>query len=149
MEMKRAARFRAAMHILIFLNFATSSVFAQTSGGTILGKIADPSGAILPGVAVTIKNVATGITRFVLTNESGSYNAANLQPGPYEVLAELPSFTAGHRKDISLNVGNEIVIDLVLQIEGGGEIVDVTAQDSKIDLVAATVNRTVEGSTIR
>jgi len=142
MEIKRVAS------ILIFF-FAASAGWAQTAGGTILGKAADPSGAVLPGVAVTITNPATGIMRSVLTNESGSYSAANLQPGTYEISAELPGFATGRRRDVSLNVGNEIVVDFSLQIEGVGQHVEVTEQDTKIDLVAATVSRTVEGSTIR
>jgi hypothetical protein len=148
MEIKRVGR-RVCAAIIPILSLLASVVLAQTAGGTILGKVADPSGAILPGVAITIKNTATGIMRSVLTNESGAYSAANLQPGTYEVLAELPSFATGRRTGVNLNVGNEVVIDFALQIEGVGEKVDVTTQDSKIDLVAATVSRTVEGSTIR
>jgi hypothetical protein len=148
MEIKRTVRSVAATFLLITY-LSASAVFAQTAGGTILGKVTDPSGAVLPGVAVTITNTATRIMRSVLTNESGSYTAANLQPGTYEILAELPSFTSGRRAGVNLNVGNEVVIDIALQIEGVGEKVDVTTQDTKIDLVAATVSRTVEGSTIR
>jgi hypothetical protein len=148
MEIRKAARLLTATLILI-LNLTPSSVFAQTAGGGILGKVTDPSGAILPGAVITIKNTATGITRSMLTNESGTYSAANLQPGTYEVLAQLPSFAVGRRTDVNLNVGNEIVIDFALQVAGVTDRVEVMAQDTKIDLIAATVSRTVEGSTIR
>ena len=134
--------------VLVITIFAVSAL-AQTAGGTILGRVTDQSGAILPGADITIKNVATGITRGVLSNEAGLYNAANLQPGTYEVTVELPSFTVGHRTNIELNVGSEVALDFELRVEGSTESVEVTAQDSKVDLIAAVVNRTVEGVTIR
>lgn len=148
MGITRVTRKWGPLVVLMFC-FVTADGLAQTAGGTILGKVMDQSGAILPGAAVTIKNVATGITRAVLSNETGVYSAANLQPGSYEVMVELPSFAVTVRKGINLNVGNEIVIDFELRVEGSTETVEVTAQDAKIDLIAATVNRTVEGATIR
>src|SRR6185295_17178460 len=134
---------------LVFVSFPISGLDAQTAGGSILGKITDLTGALLPGVAVTIKNTETGITRSVLTGETGSYNAANLQPGIYQVMAEMPSFSVGLKKDVNLNVGGEVAIDFELRIESVSSSVDVTAEDTKVDLVASTVNRTVDGSTIR
>src|SRR5215467_3943240 len=134
--------------LLIFF-FIAAAVFAQTAGGTILGKVTDQTGAILPGADITIKNTATGVTRAVLSNETGLYNAANLQPGTYEIKVELPSFAIEIRKDINLNVGSEIVIDFPLHVAGANESVEVTAQDAHVDLIASTVGRTVEGTTIR
>src|SRR5579883_721204 len=135
--------------LVLFVCLFSTKVPAQTAGGTILGKITDQSGAILPGTDITIKNAATGITRSVLSNESGLYSAPNLQPGTYEIKAELPSFAVELRKDINLNVGNEIVIDFAMRVAGSTESVEVTAQDSRVDLIASTVSRTVEGTTIR
>ena len=81
--------------------------------------------------------------------ESGLYSAANLQPGTYEVKVELPSFAVELHKDINLNVGSELVIDFALHVAGSTETVEVTAENSNVDLVASTVSRTVEGTTIR
>lgn len=134
---------------IVFISLWATAALAQTAGGTILGKITDESGAILPGTAVTIKNVATGVTRSMLSNESGIYNAANLQPGTYEIQAELPSFAIGTRRGIEVNVGSEIVIDIAMKVAGSTENVEVTSQDTHIDLIASTVSRTVEGNTIR
>jgi hypothetical protein len=139
----------AALTALLLINLLATGTFAQTAGGTILGKVTDLTGAILPGVAVTIKNVETGITRAVLTGETGVYNAANLQPGIYQVTAELPAFSVGVKKDIKLNVGSEAAIDFQLHIESVTSSVDVTAEETQVDLIASTVNRTVDGSTIR
>src|SRR5262245_23799692 len=82
----------------ILLIFNVASVYAQTAGGTILGRVTDLTGAVIPGAAITIKNTETGIMRSVLTGETGVYNAANLQPGTYLVTAEMPSFSTGMKK---------------------------------------------------
>src|SRR5690348_12274898 len=58
---------------------------AQETTGTITGAAKDQSGAVLPGVSVTVKFVQTGTTQEFVTNESGLYTAPLLQPGEYEV----------------------------------------------------------------
>jgi len=65
--------------------------FSQTAGGTILGAVKDPQGAAVPEASVTISNNATGVTRAVLTNRNGSYQAANLQPGSYGLTVKAAS----------------------------------------------------------
>ena len=135
--------------LLVFVIFHGRVLSAQTSGGTIAGRVTDPTDAVLPGVTVTIKNIATGITRSVLTGETGAYSAANLQPGTYEIMAQLPSFTVGLRKDVGLSVGGEVAVDFQLRVEGVTSTVEVMAEDAKVDLISSTVNRTVDGGTIR
>src|SRR5881628_206703 len=58
----------------------------------IRGRVQDPSGAILPGVTVTIKNQETGATREALTNDDGYYVFSSLKPGTYTVSAGLTGF---------------------------------------------------------
>ena len=65
---------------------------AQETTGTITGVTTDQSGAVLPGVTVTVKNTGTGLTRTVVTNEAGIYTAGLLPIGAYEVTFELSGF---------------------------------------------------------
>jgi hypothetical protein len=68
-------------------------VFAQGGESTqILGIVEDTSGAIVPGVLVTVTHVATGEQRQVTTGESGNYVVTNITPGEYTVRAEKPGF---------------------------------------------------------
>jgi hypothetical protein len=143
---------RAGVYLRFLLTFVTvlpNVSFSQTAGGTILGAVKDPQGAAVPDASVTIHNNATGVTRSVLTNRNGSYQAANLQPGSYGLTVKAPGFSIGLRKDVTLNVGAEIVIDFDLQVGSVNETVEVTAQEATVDLASSTVSRTVEGSTIR
>ena len=66
--------------------------FAQTTNATAGGIVSDSSGAVIPGVMVTATNTQTGIVSTLLTNESGAYQFASLQPGSYKFSAELPGF---------------------------------------------------------
>jgi protocatechuate 3,4-dioxygenase beta subunit len=81
----------------------SSNSFAQgTVNATVGGTVADASGALIPGVSVTATNVGTGIVNSAVTNESGAYNFASLQPGTYKISAELPGFQTQTFTDVHL-----------------------------------------------
>ena len=89
-----AFKFRRALTALWLFAFSTWAL-AQTVGGTMTGAVAEPSGAVIPGVTVTITNIKNGTSRSILTNETGVYRAVSLQPGTYNVTADLPGFFDG------------------------------------------------------
>jgi hypothetical protein len=78
--------------MLVFVLLAAISLSAQTFRGTILGSVTDPSGAVLPGASVTVKNVATGLARTTETSADGSYSLPELPIGTYTVTVTLAGF---------------------------------------------------------
>src|SRR2546427_11723367 len=66
---------------------------AQVSGATLSGIVTDATGAVIPGVTISIKNRATGVVRTVMADEAGLYSAPNLQAGSYDVTASQPGFS--------------------------------------------------------
>ena len=66
--------------------------FGQSNNATVSGTVSDNSGALIPGVTVTATNTRTGVVATNLSNETGTYNFVNLQPGNYKISAELPGF---------------------------------------------------------
>lgn len=105
---------------------------AQTSFGTILGTVVDQTGAVVPNVAVQVKNTATGVVSTVNTTSAGDYTAINLVPGPYVVSVNSPGFqkietTANLvvnqllRVDIKLRPGN---VSQTVQVSATGELLD-------------------------
>ena len=70
----------------------TRQTKAQATNGIISGTVTDASGAAVPGVTIQVKNVNTGVTRTVLTNEQGRYRVPDLLVGEYEVQASLAGF---------------------------------------------------------
>ncbi len=88
--------------------FLVPPVMAQTTA-TISGLVRDDTGAVIPGASVTAKNVETGITRSVSTDEQGRYQLPSLSVGPYEVQVSLSGFQTAVRSGIVLAVGEQTV----------------------------------------
>ena len=87
----RQSNLFAAIAVLVLV-FSPAAV-AQVITGTIIGTVSDETGAVLPGVEITVQNQSTGISRTVVSNDEGSYRAQSLAVGPYEVRAELAGFS--------------------------------------------------------
>jgi hypothetical protein len=120
-------------------------VFAQSQAinGTIEGVASDASGAVLPGVTVTIVNVGTGTTRAVVTNERGEYRAALLPLGEYRVRAELQGFKTVERSGLQLSAGQTAVANFRLEVGGIEEVVSVTGATPVADPARIDLGRTI------
>lgn len=94
-----------ALSVLLFFGGMASGQVGRT--GALFGTVNDETGAVIPGVTVTITNVGTGITRTVISDEGGRYRAYNLDLGTYNVRAELAGFQTAARPGIQLTVGRE------------------------------------------
>lgn len=102
-------------------------LLAQTEA-TISGTIKDPSGAVLPGVNVQVKNLETALTREGTTNENGRYRFVLLPLGNYTITASLPGFATLTRSGIRLGVGQELDVDLEMKVGQVTETVEVTEE---------------------
>src|SRR5213593_2564521 len=91
-------------------------VFGQEFSATMSGAVHDATGAVLPGVSVTAKHTESGLTRTVITNETGSYRMPALPVGAYEVTAELSGFKRQVRRGINLVVAQEAVVNVTLEV---------------------------------
>ena len=100
--------------VLTAMLFLPVAAFAQTA--ELRGFVADSSGSALPGVIVTILNVATGVERSVVTDDQGAFRAPVLQPGSYTVISSLMGFGTDTRK-LALTVGQ--VADLRVSLAVG------------------------------
>lgn len=121
----------------------------QVSGGTISGTIVDPSGALLPEAAVTITNIATGVSRDVESNKDGAYSAPNLEPGQYRVKAAPKGFATVESKVARLDVGGTLVINLRTRPGSTTETVIVTTDPISVETTNSTVSGLVNGSRVR
>src|SRR3989449_2936645 len=119
-------RFVTAIVVLIALT--TCLVFAQTSAAAILGVVKDTTGALIPGVSITIKHTETGQMRTAISSETGDYIVALLPVGEYELTTTMPSFKQEVRRGINLVVGQQAVIDLTLEVGAPEEKVIVTEE---------------------
>jgi hypothetical protein len=93
--------------------------------------VTDPSKALIPGVTITAKNVNTGITTTQLTNESGIYSFPVLQPGTYEISAELSGFKKSIQKS-ELPYAGQVRANFTLEIGQTNQTVDVSVSSDSI-----------------
>ena len=138
---------RTALLLVAMSVFIAGPAAAQLTTGTIQGEVTDQTGAVLPGVDVTVTNVNTGLSRTLVTNEVGRYEAPNLQVGSYEVTAVLAGFTPVSRRGITLAVGRTAVIDLSLSV-GASEQVIVTGEAPLLETTSATVSNLVDSKRV-
>src|SRR5437879_13271265 len=95
---------------------ASGLVFGQEFSATMSGVVHDAAGGLVPGVSVTAKHTESGLTRTVITNETGSYRMPALSVGAYEVTAELSGFKQQVRRGVTLVVAQEAVVNLTLDV---------------------------------
>ena len=91
---------------------------AQVVGGTITGKVSDPTGAVVPGAKVTVHNTDTGTERALATDNGGRFSAPSLPVGAYAVRIEAEGFAPLTRKDVHLTVGQSLDLPLKLAVAG-------------------------------
>jgi hypothetical protein len=129
------------MHRLLLMLLLAAAIgtaaSAQETTGTITGTLTDQSGAILPGVTVTLKNTNTNLIRTAVTNEAGLYTASLLPIGGYEVTFELQGFQTVTVRNITLHVNDRLQIDGKMAISGVSEQIEVTAARQLVQPLAA------------
>lgn len=109
---------RAPLHLIAWclLLAPASPAFAQQQLAAIQGTITDQTGGVIPGVTVTVTNTDTRVVRTTTTNERGIYRVPSLDPGRYEVAAQLDGFRKGVRTDVVLSVGATLGINFTLEV---------------------------------
>src|SRR5205085_6239079 len=100
---------------LLLVNFSIAIMLAQSTA-QVTGTIKDQTGAVLPGVEVTMTQSDTGFKRSAVTDETGSYVLPNLPIGPYRFEAALPGFRTYVQTGITLQVNSNPLINAALQV---------------------------------
>lgn len=100
--------------------------FAQTA--EIIGRITDPSNAVIPEASVSVTSVDTGIKRNTTSNEQGYYTVPLLQPGDYKIFVQKEGFKTAIQPKIRLVVQQVARLDFVLEVGEIAEVVNVTAE---------------------
>jgi hypothetical protein len=141
-------RFRAAYGLFLVVLAGAAFLSAQTYQGRILGTITDASGAVLAGAKVMVTNTATGLSRNLVSNNSGDYIAPDLDPGPYRVTVEAAGFKRAESTPVVLEVGRDLSVNLRLVPGAVTETMQVTAQDTLVDTTDSTLNGVLENKAI-
>src|SRR5687768_40111 len=138
-------RRRALICLIAFtLLTVSSSAFAQIDTGTIVGRVTDASGGVLPGVTVTATQQGTGVESSSVTNTNGEFIFPGLRVGIYEVAAELQGFRRTVRANVQLNVQTRAQVDLQLSVGAVTEQVTVTGRSELLQTQTADIGNIVD-----
>src|SRR4030095_3090484 len=135
--------------VLGFIIFAVASLSAQTFRGTILGTITDPSGAVVSGAKVTVRNTNTGLERTRKASADGSYSIPELPIGTYSVTVNQAGFQTSVTTNVNVDVPTERRVDVVLKtgevttrVEVSGELLP------QVETTSAQIGGTLTADTI-
>src|ERR1051326_3991242 len=125
--------------------FAVSSACAQSTAGTISGRVVDPSGATIAGAEVHVINQVDKNTRTFTTTSTGDFLFPNLDPGTYTITAKAAGFKSAEKKDVTLFASDRLAIgDLKLEVGAITETVEITAQAAQIQTTSAERSGTLD-----
>src|SRR5437867_4565481 len=131
-------RFVTAIFALIALGTCLS--VAQTSTATILGTVKDTSGALVPGVSITVKHTESGLMRTVVSGERGAYTVPLLPVGAYEITTTMPGFKQLVRSGINVVVEQEAVVDLTLEVGAPAEQITVSEEAPLVNTTTSSTS---------
>jgi Carboxypeptidase regulatory-like domain len=142
-------RIPASAAILLFWLFFSRAAHAQAVGGAITGTVTAESGAVMPDVQISIKDVSTGLARTSATNASGLYSVPGLSAGSYEMTLSAPGFTTQLWTEISVTAGVERVLNVVMHAGNPKQTVRVTAPPAMVNEPCPAVCGSANTSTVQ
>jgi len=146
--MKRVAICLSCLFVLLFLS--SGSAMSQTANtGTVGGTVTDPTGAAVVGATVTIADPSTGNSRTTMSNETGRYIFANVEPGRYSVTVNKSGFRQAKFVGQEVAVGLSLTLNVKLELGATSEVVEVTASGADLQSMNATVGNTVAGDLLQ
>ena len=143
-QVRRLASLGGAALALLLI-FMLESALAQAGASTgLMGRVTDSSGAGVPGVAVTLSNLDTGIDRTATTSATGEWEARFLTLGTYRITFELTGFKTLKRDGVTVSTGEMATVDVALELGTLAEAVEVHANAEMVTSGSMTVQRTLD-----
>jgi hypothetical protein len=130
---------KAGFSILILTAIAVPAL-AQRTTGEIIGKTVDESGAVMPGVTVTLRSTAIQGAQTVVTSETGAYRFPVLPPGIYDLEYLLTGFGTLRREGIQVALGSTVELNVTLKLSSLEETLTVTGQAPVVDVTTSQVS---------
>src|SRR5438270_11002305 len=131
-----------------FLGCLTVPLAAQEARGTLLGRVTDPSDALIVGARVEAQNVDTGVRFNSSTNRTGDYIFPLLVPGTYSIKAEHAGFKTVARGGIVVRVNDQVAINVAMEVGQASQTVEVKAESPLLDTSSASMGQVVNSRTI-
>ncbi len=133
---------------LLFATFWLMAIFAsaysQDPRGTIIGRVTDASGAVMPGVEIRVTNVSTNISVSAVTNDAGSFNVPFLLPGAYRVTAEKMGFKRFVQGGVEVRVSETVEVNVSMQVGEVSESIETKAETVQLDTTSPSLGQVID-----
>jgi Carboxypeptidase regulatory-like domain len=144
------ARCVLALWLAVFglLAVFTTEAVGQGTGGRILGRVVDPTGAALANVKVTLSNEATGVPRDTQSNSTGDYVFPQVPVGTYRLEFDLSGFKKNVQRGISLDLNQVLTVNMTMQLGQTKEVVEVTSAAPLVDTTTTQLGAVVDDRSV-
>ena len=122
--------------------------FGQGTGGRIIGRVSDPTGAVLANVRVALVNEATGVSRDTRTNDTGDYTFVEVPVGNYRLEFDLTGFKKNVRRGVTVELNQIVTLNMAMQVGATQEIVDVTSEAPIVDTTSTQLGAVVNDRSV-
>jgi hypothetical protein len=139
---------RRLLEVLLTILVVSGLAVAQQDRGTFTGIVADETGAVIPGVNVTIVNTATGSRYPTTTTSSGQYTVPGVPIGTYDLIFESPGFNRRVQRKVEIGVAEIRRVDVSLEVGAVTESVEVTAEVPRLQTDAPDVGTSLSNSSV-
>ncbi len=140
---------RLAKLVLVLLLLMTATFVQAQEASSVIGTVADASGAAISGAHITVQNLGTGARRTTVSGCEGQYEVLSLSAGRYRILARKHGFAREVRTGIHLAVGQSATANLILHIGSVRQQVTVHADASRISLTTSDISGLVGQRQVR
>src|SRR5579864_5613198 len=132
--------------VCFYLCLSAISLRAQNASGTLTGTVADPSGAVVPGATVIMKNDLSGDERRTVANNDGFFSINAVQPGDYTVTIKAQGFESYERPGVHFDVGDKRNLsNIALKVGAATDTVTVSAEIESLTPIDSGEKSTVIG----
>jgi hypothetical protein len=133
----RSRSWQAVVVVISLLALSTFS-FAQSANTSLRGTITDPKGAVMQGATVTLANPSTGFSRSTKSADDGVYQFLEVPPATYTLTVTVAGFATLKQDHVTLQVSQPATLDIVLQVRGATEVVEVSGEAPLVNTTDAS-----------
>jgi len=145
---RRDVRASLPVQVLLVFLLCAPAVYGQTIMASISGIVSDPTGAVIAGAAITVKDLDRGVSYSAKSNETGFYLVPQLPPGRYQVTAEMTGFRTYVLDSFPLQTQQKASLNITLQVGVVTEKVEVAGSAQMVESTTATLSAVVENKKI-
>jgi len=125
--------------LLVSLLALAALTFSQSATSSLRGSVTDPKGAVVQGATVTLSNPATGFSRATTSGSDGVYQFLEVPPATYTLTVTVAGFATVKREKVTLQVSQPATLDVMMQVKGTTEIVEVSGETPLVNTQDATL----------